>query len=167
MPDYDGIPPSSSVIVHNTTTSRSLPITQIAFPSSPSPIPPLHGSSSHLPLSKDEHEEAVGAARYHKLSFLTFDGKEDPLGWINRCDYFFPAQRMRETDKVSLASFHLIGVAQHWFYMLEKDVGGISALSWPLFKTTVRSTLGYESLGRSGEVAVSGIGGNISGSVPL
>jgi hypothetical protein len=55
---------------------------------------------------------ATGAPRYHKLSFPTYEGKEDPLGWINRCKHFFRAQLTREADKVWLASFHLIGTAQ-------------------------------------------------------
>jgi hypothetical protein len=31
-------------------------------------------------------------------------------------------------------SFHMNGVAQHWYYMLECDASDISAISWPLFK---------------------------------
>ena len=49
--------------------------------------------------------------RYHKLSFPTYDGKEDPLGWLSKCDHFFRAQRTPEGDKVWRASFHISGVA--------------------------------------------------------
>jgi len=35
--------------------------------------------------------EAAGVPRYHKLSFPTYEGKEDPLGWLNRCERFFNA----------------------------------------------------------------------------
>ena len=65
----------------------------------------------------------------------TYDGKEDPLGWLKRCEHFFRAQRTRDSDKVWLASFHMQGVAQHWFYMLERDSGDIQAISWSLFRT--------------------------------
>lgn len=53
------------------------------------------------------------------------------MGWINRCEHFFRAQRTREADKVWLASFHMTGNAQHWYYMLERDMG---AVSWTGFK---------------------------------
>lgn len=69
--------------------------------------------------------------RYYRLSFPMFDGKEDPLGWLNRCEQFFRAQRTRDADKVWLASFHMTSVAQQWLFKLERDSGDIS---WPLFK---------------------------------
>lgn len=28
-----------------------------------------------------------------------------------------------ETDKVWLASYHLTGIAQHWYFQLERDAG--------------------------------------------
>ena len=31
-----------------------------------------------------------------------FDGKEDPIGWINRCEQFFEGQRTLEEEKVLL-----------------------------------------------------------------
>jgi hypothetical protein len=31
-----------------------------------------------------------------------FDGKEDPLGWLNCCEQFFHAQHTREADKMWL-----------------------------------------------------------------
>ena len=37
--------------------------------------------------------------RIHKLSFPTYDGKEDPLPWINRCEQFFRGQKTRRTIK--------------------------------------------------------------------
>jgi hypothetical protein len=61
-----------------------------------------------------------------------FDGKDDPLGWLNQCDQFFRAQRTHEADKVWLASFHMSGPTQQWYFMLERDHGDIA---WPLFKS--------------------------------
>ena len=69
--------------------------------------------------------------RYHKLSFPMYDGKEDPLGWFNCCEHFFNAQRTRNIDKVWLASFHLLGPLQQWYYVIERDTG---APSWEEFK---------------------------------
>jgi hypothetical protein len=62
--------------------------------------------------------------RRHKLTQpllldTTYDGAEDPLGWLNQCEHFFYAQHTPEGDKVEIAAFHLTGVAQHWFYMLD------------------------------------------------
>ena len=84
----------------------------------------------------------MGVPRYYKLSFPTFDGKEDPLGWLNRCDHFFHAQHTPEQHKVSLASFHMTGVAQHWYYMLERDPSYASGISWPTFKTLCQQRFG-------------------------
>ena len=38
--------------------------------------------------------------RYHKLSFPTYEGKEDPLARLNRCDQFFRGQGISEHEKV-------------------------------------------------------------------
>jgi hypothetical protein len=55
--------------------------------------------------------QAVAVPRYHKLSFPTYDGKEDPLGWLNKCKQFFRAEQTRHADRVWLASYHLTGTA--------------------------------------------------------
>jgi hypothetical protein len=68
-----------------------------------------------------------------------FDGREDPLGWLNRCEHFFHAQHTREADKVWLASFHMTGISQHWYYMLERDTGEIS---WQMFKALCHQRFG-------------------------
>ena len=142
MPGYGGIPPlqpSPSVITHTDAPHRPIPITQIPFPHSPSQIPTFQQPpQDHL----DDHDDGAAVPRYHKLSFPVFDGKEDPIGWLNRCDHFFRAQRTREADKVWLASFHMTGVAQHWFYMLERDAGDIHAITWPMFKSLCQQRFG-------------------------
>ena len=30
--------------------------------------------------------EGVAVPKYHKLTFATYDDKEDPLGWLNKCE---------------------------------------------------------------------------------
>lgn len=142
MPGYGGIPPTSSVVVHTTAPQQPVPITQIAFPPSPSPIPGPYGSSPQLAAMEEEPADQIGVPRYHKLSFPTFDGRDDPMGWLNRCEHFFRAQRTRDVDKVWLASFHLTGVAQHWYYMLERDTDEGTQISWPLFKTLCQQRFG-------------------------
>jgi hypothetical protein len=50
--------------------------------------------------------------RFHKLSFPTFDGTVDPLGWLNKYEQFFRAQFTPDANRIWLASYHLQGVAQ-------------------------------------------------------
>jgi hypothetical protein len=68
-----------------------------------------------------------------------YDGKEDPLGWLNRCEHFFRAQRTRDADKVWLASFHMTGPTQHWYFMLERDTGEVP---WQSFKALCQQRFG-------------------------
>jgi hypothetical protein len=53
--------------------------------------------------------ESAVVPKYHKISFETYDGKEDPLGWLNKCEQFLRGQLTREADKVWMASYHLKG----------------------------------------------------------
>jgi hypothetical protein len=43
--------------------------------------------------------------------FPLFDGKEEPLSWLNRCEHYFLGRRTLEGDKMWLASFHMTSVA--------------------------------------------------------
>lgn len=140
LPGYGGIPPSTSVVVHTSAPQLPIPITQISFPHSPSPIPALHSSTPELP--HEDHDDARGVPRFYKMPFPTYDGKEDPLGWLNRCDHFFRAQNIRDADKVGLASFHMLGIAQHWFHMLERDAGPDARIGWNFFKTLCQQRFG-------------------------
>jgi hypothetical protein len=62
-------------------------------------------------------------AASHKLHFPKYDGTEDPLPWLNRCDQFFRATRTPDNEKVLLAAFYMQGVAQQWYYRLERNQG--------------------------------------------
>ena len=123
-----------SAIVHTTAAGPGLPITQIPFPDSPSPLPNLSGLAtvlpSMLPTHYEDQADTVGAPRFRKLTFPTFDGESDPLGWLNKCEHFFRAQRTPENDKVWLASFHMTNVAREWYYMLEHDASDITTIKW-------------------------------------
>ena len=61
--------------------------------------------------------------KFYKLEFATYDGSEDPLNWLNQCEQFFRGQRTLASDRTWLASYHLKGVAQTWYYALEQDEG--------------------------------------------
>jgi len=164
MPGYGGIPAApttGSVVIHTAASaepqvpSAPLPINQIPFPHSPSPLPTFssppppppshydgHSEGRGAPGHYEGHADARGVPRFQKLSIPTFDGMVDPLAWMNKCEHFFRAQRTPEVDKVWLASFHMNGVAQHWYYMLERDAGGVSNISWPLFKALCHQRFG-------------------------
>jgi hypothetical protein len=62
-------------------------------------------------------------AASHKLRFPKYDGTEDPLSWLNRCDQFFWTIRTPDNEKVLLAAFYMQGVAQQWYYRLERNQG--------------------------------------------
>jgi hypothetical protein len=82
--------------------------------------------------------------RYFKLDFPRFDGKENPLSWLSRCEQYFQAQKTEASFKIWLASFHLDGDAFHWYAHLERSRGVPSweefyALCNARFGPTVRS----------------------------
>jgi hypothetical protein len=60
-------------------------------------------------------------AASHKLRFPKYDGSGDPLPWLHRCDQFFRAARRAEVEKVWLAAFYMEGMAQQWYYRLERN----------------------------------------------
>ena len=69
--------------------------------------------------------------RYSKLEFPSYDGREDPLVWLRRCEQFFLSQRTPTEDRVGLAAFHLTGEAQLWYYQIEQEDPDIN---WEGFK---------------------------------
>ena len=120
-----------------TIFSEPAPALPVPNPSVPAPVLPIV-----LPTHYEDQSDTVGAPRFRKLTFLTFDGKSNPLGWLNKCEHFFRAQCTPENDKVWLASFHMTDVAQEWYYMLERDVGDVTAISWPQFKMLCQQCFG-------------------------
>lgn len=80
-----------------------------------------------------------GAPRYHRLEFPIFDGKEDPLSWINRCKQFFRGQRTMEEEKVWLAAYHMMGTTQLWYNTIEREIGTVP---WRCFNEMVHLRFG-------------------------
>lgn len=81
------------------------------------------GKFVHDELNDNENEQALGGPRvsiFYKLLFPIYDGKEDLLHWLNRCEQFFKGHQTME-EKVWLASYHMTGAAQHWYYRLERN----------------------------------------------
>jgi len=60
---------------------------------------------------EDDYVDSHFHPRVH-LEFPTFDGKEDPLPWLNRCETFFRGQNTPERRRVWYAAMHLTGTAQ-------------------------------------------------------
>ena len=56
--------------------------------------------------------------RFQKLDFPRYDGKSDPLLFVNRCESYFRQQRTMGEERVWMASYNLEGIAQHWFIQL-------------------------------------------------
>ncbi|KAI4330765.1 hypothetical protein MLD38_029019 [Melastoma candidum] len=69
--------------------------------------------------------------RFQKLDFPRYDGKSDPLIFINRCESYFHQQRIMEEEKVWMASYNLEEGAQMWYIQIQQDEG---IPSWRRFK---------------------------------
>jgi hypothetical protein len=138
----------TAIIVHTAAASQLVPVTQIQFAPSSSPIPGFSGPPpfhhGHQPVQPppelpDDTTDGQAVPHYYKLSFPTFDGREDPLGWLNHREHFFRGQRTGEAEKVGLASFHMTGAAQHWYFMLERETG---IVTWSHFKALCQQRFG-------------------------
>jgi len=119
-----------------------LPITSIPFPHSPSSIPDGFNMPSFGAPGAQGHggaSERLGIPRFSKIDFPSHDGAEDPLNWLHRCEQFFRGQRTLASDRVWLASYHMTGVAQTWYYALEQDEG---IPSWERLKELVNQRFG-------------------------
>jgi hypothetical protein len=82
--------------------------------------------------------------RFYKLDFLTFDGTVDPLSWLNQCEQFFRDQRTLASDRTWLASYHLRGAAQTWYYAVERDEG---MPTWERFRAVCQMQFGPPTQG--------------------
>ena len=57
------------------------------------------------------------------MDFSRYDGKSDPLIFINRCESYFYQQRIMEEEKVWMASYNLEEGAQLWYMQVQTDEG--------------------------------------------
>lgn len=64
------------------------------------------------------------------MDFLQYDGKSDPLIFINRCESYFyqqrimeeEKQRIMEEEKVWIASYNLEEGAQMWYIQIQQTM---------------------------------------------
>jgi hypothetical protein len=72
-------------------------------------------SSNRSRLGTGEHHNDR-PPRFQKMDFPRYDGKSDPLIFINRCESYFHQQRiMEEEEKVWMSSYNLEDGAQLWY----------------------------------------------------
>lgn len=67
-------------------------------------------TAAHRSPIEGQYAGQGSVPRFYKLNFPMFNGQEDPLPWLNRCDQFFWGQHTMEEDKVWLATFHIDGL---------------------------------------------------------
>ncbi|XP_037410060.1 uncharacterized protein LOC119272760 [Triticum dicoccoides] len=80
-------------------------------------------SSSSAAGAHDGQHHNDRPPRFQKMDFPKFDGKSDPLAFLNRCESFFHQQRIAEEEKVWMASYNLEGSAQLWYMQVQCDEG--------------------------------------------
>jgi hypothetical protein len=77
--------------------------------------------------------------RFQKLDFPHYDGKTDPMLFINKCESYFRQQHTMMEERVWMASYNLEDVAQLWYIQLQEDEG---TLPWGRFKELLHLRFG-------------------------
>ena len=77
--------------------------------------------------------------KFQKLDFPRYDGKSDPMLFLNKCDSYFRQQRTMPEERVWMASYHLEDVAQLWYVQLQEDEG---TPTWGHFKDLLNLRFG-------------------------
>ncbi|KAG2579161.1 hypothetical protein PVAP13_6NG239806 [Panicum virgatum] len=57
------------------------------------------------------------------MDFPKFNGKSDPLAFINQCESYFNRERIMEEEKVWMAACNLEDDARVWFLQVQQDEG--------------------------------------------
>ena len=125
---------SSSGPVYSTAPEHPTPSLRFDHPSSSANYAPALPDPAYAPAATTAAPGHGGPPppRFAKLDFATYEGTEDPLNWLNQCEQFFRGQRTLASDRTWLASYHLRGAAQTWYYALEQDEGGMPP--WERFR---------------------------------
>ena len=84
-------------------------------------LPPSSSSSGNRFASGEHHQDRP--PRFQKLNFPKYDGKTDPLIFINKCESFFRQQRIAPEEQVWMASYNMDDVAQLWFMQIQQEEG--------------------------------------------
>ena len=97
------------------------------------------GSSADPSVHSHDQHPPDRPPRFQKMDFPRFDGKSDPLIFLNRCESYFRQQRTMPEEKVWMASYNLEDVAQLWFLQLQEDEG---TPPWGRFKELLNLRFG-------------------------
>jgi len=100
-------------------------------------LPPSSSNGSRGSGFGDHHGERP--PRFQKLDFPKFDGKSDPLAFINRCESYFVQQRIAAEEQVWMASYNLEGGAQLWYIQVQQTEG---TPSWRRFTELINLRYG-------------------------
>jgi hypothetical protein len=96
--------------------------------------------SSSSSGAQHEHPRDIDhPPKFQKWDFPRFDGKTDPLLFINKCESYFRQQRKLAEEQVWMASYNLEGITQHWYIQLQEDEG---TLSWSRFRELLNLRFG-------------------------
>lgn len=82
---------------------------------------PIDGSQPEQPTDVPPNFYSMLVPRYHKMNFPSYDGEDDLLQWLNRCEHLFTRQWTPDHEKVWYASFHLTGATQLWYMRLSQE----------------------------------------------
>jgi hypothetical protein len=77
--------------------------------------------------------------RFQKLDFPRYDGKTDPMLFINKCESYFRQQRTMTEERVWMALYNLEDAAQLWYIQLQEDEG---TPPWGRFKELLHLRFG-------------------------
>jgi hypothetical protein len=93
------------------------------------------GTSGHPEGSRDLDRPP----KFQKLDFPRYEGKTDPMLFINKCESYFHQQRTMAEERVWMASYNLEDVAQLWYIQLQEDEG---TPPWGRFKELLQLRFG-------------------------
>ncbi|XP_066316652.1 uncharacterized protein [Miscanthus floridulus] len=95
-------------------------------------------ASSGRPGSGGEHHQDR-PPKHWRPEFLRYDGKSDPLAFLNQCESFFTQQRIMPKEQTWMASYNLQEGAQLWYMQVQADEG---TPPWPRFKELLNLCFG-------------------------
>jgi hypothetical protein len=96
-------------------------------------------SSADSGSHQDGQHRTDHPLKFQRMEFPRYDGKSDPLIFINKCESYFRQQRTMPEEKVWMASYNMDDVAQLWFLQLQEDEG---TPPWGRFKELLNLRFG-------------------------